>query len=134
MKVSKSIGVGASKFLEVGRIFVRKSCSVIFAYKFYPTEIMKTYFWCVLQKGLDLFFCKRWVPFFLSQTTLGAIFAQIFRDFAQIFRDFAWIFDKSKLLGVQVHPRLLHHCLKGMPIHQKSDRNCKNQRKRFECS
>jgi len=34
---------------------------------------------------------------------LGAIFAQIFRDFAQIF-------NKSKVLGVRLHPRLLHHC------------------------
>jgi len=46
--------------------------------------------------------------------TLGAIFAQIFRDFAKIFRDFARIFNKSKLLGVPLHPlnpRLLHHWL-----------------------
>ena len=59
--------------------------------------------------------------------TLGAIFAQIFRDFveifsdfvwmfrdfAQIFRDFARIFNKSKLLVVLLHPLHpcpLHHC------------------------
>jgi len=34
---------------------------------------------------------------FSSQTTLGAIFAWIFRNFAQIF-------NKSKLLGVRLHP------------------------------
>jgi len=37
--------------------------------------------------------------------TLGAIFARIFRDFDQSF-------DKSKLLGMRLHPlhpRLLHH-------------------------
>jgi len=55
---------------------------------------------------------------FSNQTALDAIFdwifrdfAQTFRDFAQISRDFAHIFDKSKLLGVQLHtlhPRLLH--------------------------
>ena len=48
---------------------------------------------------------------FWSQRTLGAIFAQIFRDFAQILRDFAHIFNKSKLLVVRLHPlhpRLLH--------------------------
>ena len=44
-----------------------------------------------------------------NQTALGAVFAWIVRDFAQIFRDFARIFDKSKLLGVCLHPRLLHH-------------------------
>jgi len=49
---------------------------------------------------------------------LGAIFARIvrnfakiFRDFVQIFKDFARIFDKSKLLGVRLHPRLLHYWL-----------------------
>jgi len=37
----------------------------------------------------------------------------MFRDFAQIFWDFSRIFDKSKLLGVRLHPlhpRLLYHC------------------------
>jgi len=72
---------------------------------------------------------------FSNQSTLGAIFAcifrgfaQIFRDFArvftdfaqiflefaQIFRDFARIFTKWEHLGVRLHslhPRLLHHCL-----------------------
>jgi len=41
-------------------------------------------------------------------------FANIFVDFAQIFTDFARLFDKSKLLGVRLHPlhaRLLHHCI-----------------------
>jgi len=62
---------------------------------------------------------------FSNQTTLGAIcarlfrdcaqifrdFSRIFKDFAQIFKDFAWIFrdfshifDKSKVLGVRLHP------------------------------
>jgi len=41
---------------------------------------------------------------FLSQATLGAIFAKIFRNFAQIFRDFARIFNKSKLLGCACTP------------------------------
>jgi len=39
-----------------------------------------------------------------NQTTLDAIFARIFRHFAQIFKDFARIFNKSKLLGVLLHP------------------------------
>ena len=60
---------------------------------------------------------------FSNQNTLGAIFAcifgvfaQIFRDFAKVFidfvqisLDFAVIFTKSKLLGVHLHPCLLHH-------------------------
>jgi len=60
---------------------------------------------------------------FSNQSTLDVIFACIFGEFAQIFRDFekvftdfaqislnfARIFTKSKLLGVHLHPRLLHH-------------------------
>ena len=34
---------------------------------------------------------------FGSQTTLGAIFAQIFRDFAQIFRDFVCRLEDDRL-------------------------------------
>jgi len=44
------------------------------------------------------------MPSFVFLQTLGVIFDQIFRDFAQTF-------DKSKLLGVILHLRLLHHCL-----------------------
>jgi len=39
-------------------------------------------------------------------------FAQNLKDFAQIFRDFVYVFNKSKLLGVRLHPlypRLVHH-------------------------
>jgi len=46
---------------------------------------------------------------FRSQTALGGIFAKIFSDFVKIFRDFARIFNKSKLLMVRLHTRLLHH-------------------------
>jgi len=65
-------GVVASKFLEVRRIFARispnlpeKFCCVTFAFKFFPTTIMKTLFlvWTP-KKGLHLFFPQ----------TLGAIF------------------------------------------------------------
>jgi len=34
---------------------------------------------------------------------------KILTVFAQIFRNFARIVDKSKLLGVSLYPRLLHH-------------------------
>jgi len=55
------------------------------------------------------------VPLFSNQRMLGAIFAQIFRvfqnvlrDFARILWDFAQIFTKWKLLGLRLHPHLLH--------------------------
>ena len=34
-------------------------------------------------------FCARWPPIALNQSTLGAIFARIFKDFAKVFTDFA---------------------------------------------
>ena len=62
---------------------------------------------------------------FSNQTTLGAVFARIFRDFVKVFTDiakistffriltnFAQIFDRSKFLEVHLHPlhsHLLHH-------------------------
>jgi len=49
-------------------------------------------------------------------------FCKHFVDFAQIFTDFSRIFDKSKLLGVHLHPlhpHLLHHCF----FHPRSERS-----------
>ena len=68
-----------------------------------------------------------WRHLFSNQKTLDAIFARIFKElprfsgilrrfsqifarFPWIFMDFARIFTKSKLLGVCLHPCLLHHC------------------------
>jgi len=74
-------------------------------------NICRPFSWCDLQKWSALVFLQTLGAIFRSQTTLGAIFAQIFsdfvrifRDFVQIFRDFARIFDKSKILGVRLHP------------------------------
>jgi len=96
-----------------------------FCVQIFPTTIMKTILvWS--PKKVCICFAADVDAIFWSQTTLGAIFARIFRDIALIFRDFAWIFrnfvqifrdfartfDKSKLLGVRLHPlhpRLLHH-------------------------
>jgi len=71
-----------------------------FAYKFSPTKIMNTIFVMISQKRSSYVGAIFW-----NETTLGTIFAWIFRDFARIF-------DKSKLLGMLLHPlhlRLLHH-------------------------
>jgi len=63
----------------------------------------------------------RWAPYFSNQKTLGAIFARIlkefaqnFQDFVKIFIDFAQLFAKSKLSGMRLHPRLLHHWIQCM--------------------
>jgi len=106
------IGVGASEFLGVQRIFAQtcpKSCRANFADRFlvWPPK-----------NGLHLLFCKRWAPY-LKSNNVGRHFCSDFQRFcldiwgfcpvfAQIFRYFAQIFNKSKLLGVCLHPRLLH--------------------------
>jgi len=64
---------------------------------------MKTFFGMTSKEGLHVFFCKRWAPFF----EIKQRWALFFLDF----RDFARIFDKSKLLGMRLHPHLLHHCM-----------------------
>jgi len=54
----------------------------------------------VYKKGLYCVFLQTLGAIFLSQTMLGAIFAQIFRDFSQIFRGFAQIFrDFAQILN-----------------------------------
>jgi len=103
-----SISEGASKFLGVQSIFAQ----------IFPNLPEKLFFiFCGLFFGVT---SKKWSSLVFLQT-LGAIFAQIFRDFAlifksfvRIFRDYAQIFNKSKLLGMRLHPlhpRLLHHWL-----------------------
>jgi len=99
-------GEGAGKFLGMRKIFARKVLGD-FAYKFFPQRSWRPFFEMTslfrddlgMKKGLHVFFCILW-----NQTRLGAIFARIFRYLAQIFKDFAQIFNKSKLLGVCLHP------------------------------
>jgi len=115
--------LGCKGFLPKFSQTCPKSCHAAFADHFYGVTS---------KKWSSLVFLQSLGAIFRSQTSLGAIFAQIFRDFAeifmdfvrifrdfakifrdfaQIFRDFAQIFNKSKLLGVRLHPRLLHHCI-----------------------
>jgi len=89
-------GVAASKLLGVRRIFAEfpqtcpKSCSATFAYKYSPTNIMKTFY--------GVTFRKKRSSFVFLQTS-GAIFGvkQCWAPWS--FRDVAQIVDKSKLLG-----------------------------------
>jgi len=132
-----SIGVGAGKFLSVRRIFSRISPN--FSEKRLGRSLCEhflkqNFFWDDLQKRGFHMILQKLVGIFSNQTTLGAIFSQIFRDFARIFTDFAQIskyfariFTKSKHLGVRFHPlnlRLLHHwscplvqCAYSRPLH-----------------
>ena len=68
-----------------------------FTYKIYFTKIMKTFLlaW-PHEKGLQVFF----FGFGDKKLNVGHHFCWDFR-----------IFDRSKLLGVSLHPRLLHHCI-----------------------
>jgi len=73
----------------------------------------------VFQKGLHVILHLLGAIFFKSKH-VGRYFCPYFQgfyegfhkfcpDFAWIFREFTRIFTKSKLLGVRLYPRLLHH-------------------------
>ena len=80
------VGAGAGKFLGLRRIFARISPNlpekffVQFCLQFSPTKIMKTFFWCDLQKKVFMCFFANLGVIFWSQTTLGAIYSRIFRN------------------------------------------------------
>jgi len=94
------LGVG---FLPAYSQTCPKSYLCNFTCNFSPTKIVKTFFWCDLQKRSSCVFLQTSGAIFWSQATFGAIFTRIFRDFAQIF-------SKSKRLGLRLHPHLQHHC------------------------
>jgi len=91
-EVTFIIGVEAGKLLgckilpEFPQTCPKSFCPT-FAYKFWPTKIMKTSFWYNLQNKVSCVFMQTLGAIFLSQTTLGAISTRIFRAFAQIFRN-----------------------------------------------
>jgi len=61
----------------------RKSCCATFAYKFFPTKIMKTFFGVTSKtRGLHLFFYKCWSPFFAVKQRWSPFLHGVFRDFA----------------------------------------------------
>jgi len=96
----------AGKLLGARKIFSRISPNLhekffcaTFAYKVSPTKIMKSFFWCDLQKSSSCVFLQTLVDIFLSQATLDDIFTQIS--------------NKSKRLGVRfhaLHPHLQQKC------------------------
>jgi len=95
LSINRSISVGVSKFLEV-RCEVpefpqtcTKSCSATFAYKIFSTMIIKTLFWCDLQKGLNLFFCKPWSQFLPGFSGILPGYLAIFPGFSGILPRFS---------------------------------------------
>ena len=107
----RTIGVGASKFLGVRRIFAQifpklpeKFWATLPA-NFFPQRSWRPFFGWPPRK---VFVCSSAkTPFygrhFMKSNKIGSHFARIFKDFAQIFKDFARILNKSKLLGVRLH-------------------------------
>jgi len=78
-------GVAAGEILGGRRIFSRiflnlpeKFFLQLLPTKFLPQRSLKTFFWCGLQKGLHVFFCKPWAPF-LKSSNFWHMFTQIFR-------------------------------------------------------
>jgi len=108
------IGVGASKFLGVQRIFVQ----------IFPKSCLPTFAQCFLvwppKNGLHLFFCTRWAPFLPKFSRILPRhlsyffgFSRILLRISRILPKFSGISPKSStnqnFLGVCLHPRLLHH-------------------------
>jgi len=58
----------------------RKGFWAIFAHKFSPTKIMKTFFDVICKKRSSCVFCKPWVPFFEVKQHWAPFFTRIFRD------------------------------------------------------
>ena len=96
--IESVIGVGAGKFLGVRRIFVRISPNLskqflcAFSPQIFSHKDHEDFFLVWPPKKVLMCFSATDGCHFLSQTTLSAIFAQIFSDFDQIFRDFVRIF------------------------------------------
>ena len=103
--VIKTIGVGAGIFLRVRRIFPRifpnlpEKFFCDFACIFSAT---RRPFWYDLQKRAFMCFSANVGRHFLKSSNLGR----------HLSRDFPRIFDKSRLLGMCLQPRFLHHWLK----------------------
>jgi len=60
-----------------------------FAYKFSPTKIMKTFFWCDLQKTSSCAFLQTLGATVWNQITFGAIFSVILPGFSEILIKFS---------------------------------------------
>jgi len=106
------IGVGAGKFSgcegfcsDFPKLAEKFFCAT-FASKFSPTKIMKTSFWCNLQKKVFLcFYAKPWAPFLEVKQRWGI--------FLPGFQGFCPDFQLIKTFGVELAtpaPHLQHHC------------------------
>jgi len=98
------IGVGASKFLGVRRIFARIKLHKKSPPKKAPHVILGAI--SFKSKHVGHHFCSHceFAQIFREFVKVFRDFARILKDFAWILRDFAQIFTKSKLLGVCLHP------------------------------
>ena len=106
------IGVGAGKFLGCEGCcpnfpkLARKVFCGTFAYKYSPTSIMKTSFWCNLQEKVFMCVYANLGRHFLKSNNVGRYFYPDFQGFCP---DFLLI----KTFGIDLqplHPHLQHHC------------------------
>jgi len=74
------MGAGAGKFLGVRKILAQNFPNL-------PKKLQKMSL-PTQEKSLHVI----WSPFFSNQSTMGAIFARIFREFAEIIRGFTKVF------------------------------------------
>jgi len=134
--VPEDIGVGASKFLGVRRIFARifpnlpQKFLSDFSYKFSPTKIMKTVFWYDRQKRSSRVSLQTLGAILWNINNIGRHFCPDFQVFFSFFQDcFPDFWHIKTFLGALLSPapHLLHHCQERLPTPSiwciKSDKN-----------
>ena len=91
-----TIGVGEGKFVGGAKDFcpnfpkLARKVLGDFAYKSFPSKIMKTYFGMTSKSGLLVFFCKRWAPFYEIKQRWAPFlpgFSEILPRFSRIVRE-----------------------------------------------
>jgi len=102
-KLYEQTHFGGCDFLPACPQSCPKSHLCNFCLQFFSHKDHQDLFWCDLQNRPSYVFLQTLGAIFWSEATLDVIFTRIFRDFTQIF-------NKSKLLGVRLHPHLQHHC------------------------
>jgi len=103
-----TIGVGARKFRGCEGFmpkFSKLARKVLgdFSCKLFPSKMIKIFFGMTSKKGVDVFFCKHWAPFYEVKQD----WAPFFPDFQSFFPDFQGFcpdFHKIKTFRVRLHP------------------------------
>jgi len=71
----------------------------VFAYKIFPSKIMKTFFGMTSKMGFRVFFCKHWAPFY----EIKQGWAPFLPGYSEVLPRFSWI-----LPGFSINENFCH--------------------------